>query len=209
MASRFGIFREDVRKTNKEYYSLRDNKVNFYLIPGMNFIESIGSGKRDIYKMHDYKEVWTIGRFINRVKYYTVRELGKNFSRMPLELAWGDSDNEYKASMWVPEYISDDLFEVTMSDLGRKYDFVKDLSISLIFRKERNCAQLLHFGEYNQIESSKQYLLEGIYAEGFTPTGKLGEIFLNHPHCNPPDKLQILLRQEIADSKLKKAPDIT
>jgi len=71
MTSRSNIFREDVRKTNRKYYSLRDNKVNFYSIPNMNYVESIGSGERDIYKMYDYKEVWTIGRFINRVKFYT------------------------------------------------------------------------------------------------------------------------------------------
>jgi len=209
MSSRSSVFREDVRKTNKEYYSLKDKKVQYYLIPKMKYLESIGSGERDIYRMYDYKEVWTIGRFINRVKFYTVRDLGKNFSRMPLELAWGDSDYEYKVSMWVPEYITEDLFEVTMTDLRERYDFVKNLSISLYSRQERKCAQLLHFGEYSHIESSKQNLLEEINAKGYSPKGSLEEIFMNHPHCNPPDKLQILLRQEVDDSTFIEEPDIT
>lgn len=121
----------------------------------------------------------------------------------------GDSDYEYKVSMWVPEYITEDLFEVTMTDLRERYDFVKNLSISLNSRQERKCAQLLHFGEYSHIESSKQYLLEEINAKGYSPTGRLEEIFMNHPHCNPPDKLQILLRQEVDDSFLIEEPDIT
>ncbi|GGD77950.1 hypothetical protein GCM10010911_39930 [Paenibacillus nasutitermitis] len=55
----------------------------------MQYLISSGVGERDIYRMYDYNEIWTIGRFINRVKYYTKRELGKNFSRMPIEVEWG------------------------------------------------------------------------------------------------------------------------
>lgn len=197
MISRSNNYREDVRKSNKEYYSLRDNKVNVYSLPRMNFLEAEGAGSRDIYKMYDYKEVWTIGRFINRVKYYTVRELGKNFSRMPLELTWQESGDYFKVSMWVPEYISDDLLEVTMNDLRQRYEIVNELSISLVKRQERNCAQLLHLGEYGHIEDSKQFLFDEIKAQGYTPKGRPEEIYMNHPHCNPPDKLQILLRQEL------------
>ena len=203
MTDRSGVFREDVRKTNKEYYSLRDKTVNFYSIPEMNYLESFGAGERDIYKMYDYKEIWTINRFINRVKFYTVRELGKNFSRMPLELAWGDSGSDYKVSMWIPNYISGDLFDVTMSDLRERHDFVKSVSLSINLRKERNCAQFLHYGDYSHIDSSKQYLSEVIKEQGYVPTGPPEEIFMNHPHCNPPDKLQILIRQEFNDTKFE------
>ncbi|WP_158299290.1 hypothetical protein [Paenibacillus antri] len=172
-------------------------------------MEAAGVGKRDIYKMYEYKEVWTIGRFINRVKFYTVRELGKNFSRMPLELAWGNTGNdEYKVSMWVPDYISGDLFEMTMNDLKKRQEFIGDVSISLVDKRKRCCAQYLHSGDYNLIDSSKEYLLEEIHAKGFTPKGGTQEIFMNHPHCNPPEKLKVLLRQEIEEGSLGEEPDV-
>jgi hypothetical protein len=109
MLGRSNVIREDVRKTNMRYYSLKDKEINYYQIPQMKCLAALGTGERNIYKMYDYKEIWTIGRFINRVKYYTVRELGKNFSRMPLELVWGES-NDFKAFMWIPDYISQDYF---------------------------------------------------------------------------------------------------
>ncbi|GAA0358717.1 GyrI-like domain-containing protein [Bacillus horti] len=197
MSSRSSVYREDVRKTNKELYSLKDNKVNLYSIPEMKYLMSSGNGDRDIYKMYDYKEIWTVGRFINRVKYYTVRELGKNFSRMPLELKWGEQGNNFEVAMWVPAYISDHLYEVTMNDLKKRHEFVSDLTLSLNDRPKRKCAQFLHIGDYNQIESSKQYVLEEIKAKGCSAKGRMEEIYMNHPHCNPPEKLKVLLRQEI------------
>jgi hypothetical protein len=51
--------------------------VQLHVIPEMNYLISTGMGERNIYAMYDYREVWTIGRFINRVKHYTVQDLHK------------------------------------------------------------------------------------------------------------------------------------
>lgn len=195
-SSRAAVFREDVRKTNKEFYSLKDKIVSFYTIPTMNYLITSGSGARDIIKMYDYKEIWTMGRFINRVKYYTVRDLSKNFSRMPLELDWSESGTEFSAMMWIPEYIDQDLYDITMKDLINRHGSF-DFSIDLTHIPTRFCAQLLHTGSYEFIDSSKQHLLNELEKMGYKTKGRPQEIYMNHPQCNPPDKLKILLRQEI------------
>jgi hypothetical protein len=73
--SRVGILREDVRKSNKQFYSLKDKQTNFYTIPDTKYLISSGIATHNIYAMYDLKEIWTIVRFINRVKHYTVKEL--------------------------------------------------------------------------------------------------------------------------------------
>lgn len=199
MSINIGILREDVRRLNKEFYSLKDKETNFYHIPQMQYLIATGVNDRDIYQMYDYKEFWTIGRFINRVKYYTKREINKNFSRMPIEVAWGnktETGTEFTVMMWVPDYINEDLFSVTMNDLKKRHD-INELNLSLTTIPERFCAQLLHKGNYSYVEQSKQMLVEELNKSGYQSVGKSLEIFMNHPHCNPPEKLNILLRQEI------------
>jgi hypothetical protein len=197
--SRQTIYREDVRKTNSEFYSLRDKKMNYYDIPEMNYLVSSGHGVHSIYDMYDFKDIWTIGRFINRVKHYTVKSLNKNFSRMPLEMEWGE-DTEigkyYIAMMWVPSYISEELFNKTMKDLQERLGKM-DFKIAMTRVPKRRCAQLLHEGSYQTIDTTKQNLLNELHKEGYSPIGNPQEIYMNHPHCNPPEKLKILLRQEI------------
>jgi hypothetical protein len=193
------IEREDVRKSNKDYYSLKDKTVQLYVIPEMNYLISAGIGERNIYAMYDYREVWTIGRFINRVKHYTVQDLHKNFSRMPLEMEWGDtvdSGVKFRAIMWVPSYIDEMLFDNTIADLNQRLGKI-DFKFELATLPQRHCAQILHLGSYEEIHQSEQKLIEGIKEQGQKPKGNCQEIFMNHPHCNPPEKLKILLRHEL------------
>lgn len=199
MSINIRVLREDLRKLNKEFYSLKDKEINIYQIPMMKYLFASGSNNHDIYRMYDYKEIWLIGRFINRVKYYTKREINKNFSRMPMEVEWGnktESGTEFKAMMWVPDYISEDLFNTTMNDLRVRHD-TYETNLLLTEIPQRICAQLLHKGNYSYIEESKQRLNEELSKNGYRLIGKPQEIYMNHPHCNPPEKLNILLRQEI------------
>jgi hypothetical protein len=145
MSINIGVLREDVRRLNKEFYSLKDKDINFYQIPQMQYLIASGVNDRDIYRMFEYKEIWTIGRFINRVKYYTKREINKNFSRMPIVIEWGrktETGMEFTVKMWVPDYIDEDLFNVIMTDLKNRHD-INEVYLSLTTLPHRLCAQLL------------------------------------------------------------------
>lgn len=206
MSINIGVVREDVRRLNKEFYSLKDKDINFYQIPQMQYLVASGVNDRDIYRMYDYKEIWTIGRFINRVKYYTIREINKNFSRMPIEIEWGrktETGTEFKVMMWVPDYIDEDLFTITMADLKNRHD-INEVNLSLNSLPNRLCAQLLHKGNYSNVEASKQILVEDLHKDGYQMKANPQEIFMNHPHCNPPERLNILLRQEIIAGRSEK-----
>ncbi|WP_054028759.1 hypothetical protein [Bacillus sp. FJAT-28004] len=206
MSINIGVVREDVRRLNKEFYSLKDKDINFYKIPHMKYLVASGVNDRDIYRMYDYKEIWTIGRFINRFKYYTKREINKNFSRMPIEIEWGrktETGTEFKVMMWVPDYIDEDLFTITMADLKNRHD-LNEVNLSLNTLPNRLCAQLLHKGNYSNVEASKQILVEDLRKDGYLMKGNPQEIFMNHPHCNPPERLNILLRQEIIAGRSEK-----
>lgn len=203
MTHRSNAVREGLRRSNKQYYSLKDRVVPFYHIPEVNVLMASGQGPRDIIQMYDYQEICTIGRFINRVKHYTIKELGKNFSRMPLELEWFVDSGRYRALTWVPGYINQDLFYVTMNDLYRRLSDL-DLDIQLATLPERHCAQLLHVGSYDAIEASIGKMRNILPSMGYEPKGSPQEIDMNHPHCNPPDKLKILIRQEI--TKVSRTP---
>jgi len=195
----FRFYKDSFKALHKELYSLKDKSVHMYQIPQMKYLVASGVNDRDIYQMYDYNEIWLMGRFINRVKYYTKNELQKNFSRMPLELEWGDiAENgvEFKAFIRIPHYINEELFDVTMNDLKKRHKIDEvDLSIKEI--PQRLCAQLLHQGDYASIKQSKQLLIKELINSGYQLQGEPQEIFINHPYCNPPEKLNILLRQQV------------
>ncbi|UTR10754.1 GyrI-like domain-containing protein [Evansella sp. LMS18] len=189
----------NLKKLYKSYYSQRDKVVRFYDLPEMKYLISSGEGERNIYNMYDFQEVWTMGRFINRVKHYTIKNPGKKLSRLPVEMRWNgslESLASFQAMMVMPDFIKYEHFEAAMKDLNQrlgKMDFV----IKLTDLPKRRCAQLLHEGPYENIEKTRAHLNKGLTQEGCTPKGEVQEIYLNHPHCNPPEKLKILLRQEI------------
>jgi len=198
--SRQTVHREDVRRSNKAFYSLRDKQVQLYDIPAMNYLISEGRGEHSIYRMYDYPDIWQMGRFINRVKHYTVKDLGLNFSRMPMEMEWGDEPVQgivsYRALLWIPSYITEEMYQRTIDDLRERLTTVEK-SISMAKLPERTCAQLLHQGRHDDIGFTKRRLLDEIRSLGYSPQGRMQEIYMNHPRCNPPEKLQILLRQEV------------
>ncbi|WP_248926838.1 GyrI-like domain-containing protein [Paenibacillus hamazuiensis] len=198
------VHKEDVKKLNKTIYSIKDLEATVYDIPEMNYIFAHGNGARNIYRMYDYKEIWTMGRFINRSKYYTVGELGKNYSRMPLEMEWGEAAEQaepgtevpFTAMMWIPEYVSEFIFDRTLSDLrGRLGELGATLQLGKV--SQGTCAQLMHFGHYSGIGETVRQMRSSLEEQGYVPKGRHREIFMNHPHCNPPEKLQILIRQPL------------
>src|SRR5690606_336763 len=198
---RGGLVREDLKKQYSKYYSLKDKEVALYVLPEMTYLTASGLGARNIYQMYDYKEIWTMGRFINRVKHYTIHQLERNFSRMPLEMEWKDIAQEdslvpYRARMAVPEYINLDLYNLTMEDLKKRLGEI-DFKLEIANVSERNCAQLLHEGSYESIHLTRERLVNDLQQQGYSLKGDMQEIYMNHPHCNPPEKLKILLRQEV------------
>lgn len=197
--SREGIVRENLRRINKQYYSTRDREVAIYEIPEMNFIYAEGTGEHDIYRMYDFKEIWTMGRFINRVKHYTKKEITRNFSRMPLEMEWGElqeSGIRFKALMAVPVYIDETAFTNAIADLQMRLgEFEFKIHLKTIVQGP--CAQILHQGRYRDIGIALEKLNEEMYRKGYQARHSHREIYMNHPHCNPPEKLQILIRQPI------------
>lgn len=199
---REGLVREDLKKQYKKYYSLKDKEVTLYTLPAMKYMIVSGADARNIYQMYDYKEVWTMGRFINRVKHYTIHNLKRNFSRMPLEMEWMETAQgegvvvPYRAMMAVPEYINEDLYNLTLVDLKERLGEL-DFNLELASFPERKCAQLLHVGSYETIHYTREKLVSYIQEQGYSLKGRTQEIYMNHPHCNPPEKLRILLRQEV------------
>jgi hypothetical protein len=197
--SRDVLVREDLKKINKQFYSTRDHEVTVYEIPEMKFIHTVGVGEHNIYRMNDFNEIWTMSRFINRVKHYTVNEISKNFSRMPLEVEWGElleTGVEFKAMMAVPEYISETFYKSTMTDLHKRVGEL-NFKINLETILQGKCAQILHKGRYQDIGRTIEILKEELHKREYKLRNRHREIYMNHPHCNPPEKLQILIRQPI------------
>jgi hypothetical protein len=197
--SRDGLVREDLKKINKQFYSTRDLEMTVYEIPEMKFIHTVGVGEHNIYRMNDFNEIWTMSRFINRVKHYTVKDIQKNFSRMPLEVEWGElleNGVEFKAMMAVPEYISETFYKSTMTDLHKRLGELK-FKINMETISQGKCAQILHKGRYQDIGRTIEILKEELHKREYKLRHSHREIYMNHPHCNPPEKLQILIRQPI------------
>lgn len=188
-----------MRKSNKQFYSTKDHAVTVYDIPEMKFIYTMGNGEHNIYRMFDFNEIWTMNRFINRVKHYTVKDLTRNFTRMPLEMEWGDlreNGIEFKAMMAVPAYIDESFYQSTMIDLQNRLGDLP-FKIHLETITQGKCAQILHKGKYQDLGRTLEMMKEELHKRSYQVSHRHREIFMNHPHCNPPEKLQILIRQPL------------
>jgi len=96
------------------------------------------------------------------------------------------------------DVINEELFNVTMNDLKKRHK-IDEMNLSITDIPQRLCGQLLHQGDYVTIKESKQKLIKELINCGFQLQGEPQEIFINHPYCNPPEKLNILLRQQVIE----------
>jgi hypothetical protein len=196
----------DFRKIHLKLYKMKKNIIEIFEVPNLNFIIAGGEGERNIYHMHQSDALWSLSRVTNRLKDMTKRNLNYQFKLMPLEIIWSEGESQkedrnpiqwqWTAMMQLPDIIDESMFNEAIIELEQRKRSVK-VPVRFETVEQGLCAQILHMGSYHEIDRTLETLYAHLDKNGYQPRGKRREIYINQPFCNPPEKLQTIVRLPI------------
>jgi hypothetical protein len=145
-----------------------------------------------------------------KLKFFSKRELGRDYVVMPLEGLWWAKDmrsfTEHRdKSLWhwtrmimVPDWVERSMFESIKEDLGQKVPPIDLDKVRFEFFAEGLCVQTLHLGPYDDEARTLSRLHQDfIPGHALELTGKHHEIYLSDPRRVAPEKLRTILRQPV------------
>ncbi|WP_082305351.1 GyrI-like domain-containing protein [Leucobacter japonicus] len=156
------------------------------------------------------------------VKFASKRELGRDYTVMPLEgLWWADDHASFTTardkSQWrwtllivQPDWIDPDLVETARTRVAAKPEAPTRLAdVRFETVSEGRCVQTLHVGSYDD-EAPVLARMHDVFmpAQGLRPRGTHHEIYLSDPRRTAPSRLRTILRQPVEAAGTATAPDI-
>ena len=200
----------DLKKELKHLYNPSVKEINLVDVPPMNFVMIDGSG--DPNTAQEYRDAIEVLYSISYTIKFTVRkDQGIDYGVMPLEgLWWADdmslfsSDNKdiwkWTAMIMQPEYVTQDLFKITLQQVEKKKDLPALSRARLQSFHEGQSAQIMFIGPYSAegptIETIHKYIKNlGLSFDGLIQ--KHHEIYLSDPRRTAPEKLKTIIRQPI------------
>jgi hypothetical protein len=144
------------------------------------------------------------------IKFFSKRELGRDYGVMPLEALWWADDMDTfttrrDKSRWhwtllnlLPEWITGEQLEAMRRTVAAKGAAPLIDAVRLERLDEGLCVQTLHVGAYDD-EGPVLHRLhhEFVPAQGLRLTGKHHEIYLSDARRIAPAKLRTILRQPV------------
>lgn len=155
------------------------------------------------------------------VKFASKREIGRDYTVMPLEgLWWADDYASFTTardkSQWrwtllivQPDWIDPALVETARTRVASRADAptrLADVRFETI--SEGRCVQTLHVGSYDD-EAPVLAQMHDVFmpSQGVRPRGTHHEIYLSDPRRTAPSRLRTILRQPVEDADPMRAPD--
>jgi len=198
----------DYKKTLKEYYQAKQNKIATVNVPKMNFIMIDGRG--DPNTSQDYIDaIQALYAVAYGIKFYCKKELGIDFSVMPLEgLWWADdmttftlaakSDWLWTAMIMQPEIVDKGIFDRIIKQTKAKKNLASINKIRFESYDEGRAAQTLYVGPY----ADEGETIKSVHAFIDDQGGSLAstnkhhhEIYLSDPRRTDAAKLKTIIRQ--------------
>lgn len=144
------------------------------------------------------------------LKFASKRELGRDYTVMPLEGLWSAADMasfttaldkstwDWTLLMMVPDWITPGLFaEAAASARAKAGEVVERVRLERL--TEGRCVQILHLGPFDaEAETLHRLHTEYLPAQGLTPSGRHHEVYLSDFTRTAPDRLRTILRQPVA-----------
>ncbi|HSX35778.1 MAG TPA: GyrI-like domain-containing protein [Patescibacteria group bacterium] len=198
----------DYKKECGQQYAAKVNQPVIIDVPPLNYLMIDGKGNPNTSQEY-IDAIQTLYPVAYMIKFMCKKELGTDFSVMPLEGLWWSkdmgsfsSDNkdnwQWTAMIMLPEFVTKDIYQRAVRAVATKKS-PKSLS-KLQFQEyeEGRAAQIMHVGPYANEAPTIRQLHAFIKANG----GKLGstdkhhhEIYLGDPRRTDPSKLKTIIRQ--------------
>ena len=177
-------------------------------LPPLRYLAVDGSG--DPNTAASYREALeTLYPVAFHLKFFSKRELGRDYGVMPLEGLWWSDDmatftDARDKSRWnwtmlilLPPWLTDDQVATSRSAVGAKAPAPDRLYVLALH--EGLVVQTLHLGPYDDEGPLLAELhAQIIPARGLRMTGLHHEIYLGDPRRTSPERLRTILRQPVA-----------
>jgi hypothetical protein len=191
-------------------YRARRGRFELVTIPPVQYL--MVDGRSDPNTAPAYREALeALYPVAYRLKFFSKRELDRDYGVMPLEALWWAEDMESfttarDKSRWqwtvlnlVPDWITSEHVDAAREAVAAKSAPAALGALRLGTVDEGLCAQTLHVGSYDDEAPVLDELhTEYIPAQGLRMTGKHHEIYLNDARRTAPEKLRTILRQPVA-----------
>jgi hypothetical protein len=191
-------------------YRARRGAFEVVEVPPLQYPMVDGHGDPNV--VEEYAEaVSAIYTVAYRLKFFSKKQLDRDYAVMPLEgLWWSDDMDSFTSardkSQWdwtmlnmVPDWITREHFEQALAAAATKDDAPRGLAkLRLETYAEGTSVQTLHVGSFDD-EAPVLAVLhdEVIPSRGLRMTGKHHEIYLSDPRRTAPAKLRTILRQPV------------
>jgi hypothetical protein len=190
-------------------YSAKHGEFSVITIPAMQYLMIDGHG--DPNTAQSYRDaLTTLYPVAYALKFFSKRELGQDYTVMPLEALWWSDDMESftsarDKSRWdwtvlnmVPEWVTKEHLEMARETVAKKGDSPVLQSLRLEPLEEGLSVQTLHVGPYDDEgpvleEMHNQFIPE----QSLEMTGRHHEVYLSDPRRTAPEKLKTILRQPV------------
>lgn len=192
-------------------YSARRGRIDDLVLPAAQYLAVDGVG--DPNRAQAYREALeAVYPVAYALKFWSKRELGRDYVVPPLEALWWADDYaaftsardksawSWTVLLYVPEWLGAAEVDAAIAAVRAKSGGGAALElVRLLALAEGRCLQTLHVGPYDEEGPVLARMHDEIMpAAGPRPVGKHHEIYLSDARRVAPEKLRTILRQPVA-----------
>jgi hypothetical protein len=198
----------DLRKEWKHLYAPSAQQAALVTVPPLPYLMIDGQG--DPNTTAAYQEALEALYAISYgLKFAVKRSEAVDHAVMPLEGLWWSEDPtafataSREAWLWTamilqPAYVTAERVAEAVEEVRRKKGLAACDRVRFETYDEGLAAQILHIGPYAEEGPTLERLHAYLQEQGYRPSGKHHEIYLNDPRRTAPERLRTILRQPVA-----------
>lgn len=203
----------DLKKEYRELYTAPADRFVAVEVPRLRYLAVSGAG--DPNSAPEYAQaVEALFSVAYTLKFFSKRELGRDYVVPPLEGLWWAEDwdafvrRDLDLWQWTmlvltPPWTTDEHVHTAIAAAGRKKSLVALPKLEVLALDEGTCLQTLHIGPYaDEALTLRRLHQEHMPGAGLEPTGPHHEIYLSDPRKTEPHRLRTILRQPVRESKV-------
>ncbi len=189
----------DLKAQLKTIYSASSRRPAIVEVPEMNYLKIDGRGNPSQTEFQEAAQ--TLFPVAYTLKFMVREKLDIDFKVMPMEVIW-NIDRENKEYYWTmmlmqPGCITNDLF-ITACHLVKQKHNPKSLDkVGFESLSEGLCAQIVHKGSYENMNSTLEKMLMFINQEGYKSNRDTHDIYLNNVTKTKQENLKTIMRLKI------------
>ncbi len=189
----------DMKAQLKTIYSTSARRPTIIEVPEMNYLKIDGSGNPS--QTEFQKAAQTLFPIAYTLKFMVREKLDMDFKVMPMEVIWnidrGNKEYFWTMMLMQPDCITADLFITACHWVKEKHNPKLLDKVRFESLCEGLCAQIMHKGSYQEMNSTLEKMLLFINQEGYTSNRDTHDIYLNNVTKTKQENLKAIMRLKI------------